>query len=92
MVKNTTRLSEEQLIRRYVDPKWDRYPGGRAHARLRDFGVPVWALVGHLRAVGNDVDRVALDYELPREAVDAALAFYRRNKELIDARILLNTA
>lgn len=92
MVKDTTRLREEQLIRRYVDPNWDRYPSGRADARLRDFGVPVWALVGHLRAVGNDVDRVAADYELPREAVDAALAFYRRHKDLIDARLILNTA
>ena len=51
----------------------------------------MWALVGHLRAVCDDVDRVAADYELPREAVEAALAYYRRNKDLIDARLLLNT-
>jgi len=92
VAKSRTRLNEEQLIRRHIDPDWDRYPGGRADARLRDSGVPVWALVGHLRAVGNDVDRVAADYELPREAVDAALAYYRRQKSLIEARRLLNTA
>jgi uncharacterized protein (DUF433 family) len=86
------KLTDEKLIRQYVDPSWDRYPGGRADARLRDTGVPVWALIGHLQAVGNDFDRVAADYDLPREAVDAALAFYRRHKDLIDARLALNTA
>jgi len=29
---------------------------------------------------------------LPRSAVEAALAFYRQNKDYIDARILLNSA
>ena len=83
---------QDRLIERHIDPNWDRYPGGRADARLRESGVPVWALIGHLRAVENDVDRVATDYELPREAVQAALAYYRRHKALIDARLLLNTA
>jgi uncharacterized protein (DUF433 family) len=86
------RLNDEQLIQRHIDPDWDRYPGGPADARLRDSGVPVWALVGHLRAVGDDLDQVAADYELPREAVDAALAYYRHHKSLIEARLLLNTA
>lgn len=92
MVRSGTGLTEEQLIQRYIDPDWDRYPGRRADARLRDSGVPVWALVGHLRVVGDNVDRVATDYELPREAVDAALAFYRRYKGLIDARLAHDTA
>jgi len=35
---------------------------------------------------------LARDYALPREAVEAALAYYRRNKEYIDARLLLNSA
>ena len=92
MIEDHTTPDDEQLIERHIDPNWDRYPGGRADARLREFGVPVWALVGHLRAVGNDVDQVAADYVLPREAVDAALAYYRRHKDLIDARLLLNSA
>jgi uncharacterized protein (DUF433 family) len=92
VVKHRKKLDEEQLIQRHVDPDWDRYPGGRADARLRDSGVPVWALVGHLRAIDNDLDRAAADYEIPREALDAALAFYRRHKSLIDARLLLNSA
>jgi uncharacterized protein (DUF433 family) len=85
-------LDERALIARYIDLEWDRYPGGRADARLRDFGVPIWALIAHLGAPGNDSDQLARDYQLPRSAVEAALAFYRQNKDYIDARILLNSA
>ena len=85
-------MNEQELIERYIDLDTDRYPGGRADARLREYGVPVWALIGQLRVLDGDVDQLARDYELPREAVDAALAYYRRNKEYIDARLLLNSA
>ena len=50
------------------------------------------ALIAHLGAPGNDSDQLARDYQLPRSAVEAALAFYRQNKDYIDARILLNSA
>jgi uncharacterized protein (DUF433 family) len=83
---------DQELIARYIDPEWDRYPSGRADARLKDYGVPVWALIGQLRAIGDDLDELAQSYRLLREAVDAALAYYRQNKKYIDARILLNSA
>ena len=85
-------MNEQQLIERYIDLDTDRYPSGRADARLRDYGVSVWVLIGQWRAIGGDLDQLALDYELPREAVEAALAYYRCNKEYIDARLLLNSA
>ena len=91
-IREGTRVDEQQLIEQYIDQEWDRYPGGRADARLKGYGVPVWALIGQLRAIGGDLDQLAADYELPREAVEAALAFYRRNKQYIDARLLLNSA
>jgi uncharacterized protein (DUF433 family) len=40
--------------------------------------------------VGDDVAQVAADYALPSEAVEAAMAYYRRHKDLIDARIVAN--
>jgi uncharacterized protein (DUF433 family) len=40
----------------------------------------------------GDVAQLAAAYALPREAVEAALAYYHRHKELIDARIALNAA
>ncbi|MGI8827951.1 MAG: DUF433 domain-containing protein [Chloroflexota bacterium] len=85
-------MDEQELIERYIDLETDRYPGGRADARLREYGVPVWALIGQLRALDGNVDELARDYELPREAVEAALGYYRCNKEYIDARLLLNSA
>lgn len=85
-------MDEQKLIERYIDLDTDRYPSGRADARLQRYGVPVWALIGQLRALGGNVDQLARDYELPREAVEAALAYYCRNKEYIDARLLLNSA
>lgn len=83
---------QQRLIEQYIDLNTDRYPGGRADARLREYGVPVWALIGQLRAIGGDLDQLAADYELPREAVEAALAYYDQNRQYIDARIALNAA
>jgi uncharacterized protein (DUF433 family) len=92
VAKSKARLDEDRLIQEYIDPDWDRYPAGRADARLREYGVSVWTLIGHLRAIGGDVDQLAADYELPHEAVEAALAYYRQNKDYVDARLLLNSA
>jgi hypothetical protein len=90
VAKSKSKLDEERLIAERIDPEWDRY-GGPADARTRE-GVPVWALVGHLRLTDGDTAATAAAYGLPRASVDAARAYYRRNAALIDARILLNTA
>ena len=51
----------------------------------------VWTLVGYWREVpGKDIVRVSDDYDVPVEAVQAALAFYTRNRALIDGRLALN--
>lgn len=79
----------EALIEKYIEP----HPAkpGLSNARLTtDRHVPVWALIGHLDVVEGDVDQVAHDYGVPREAVDAALAYYERHKASIDARLVLN--
>jgi hypothetical protein len=33
---------------------------------------------------------MAADYEVPREAVEAALAYYREHRETIEARLAAN--
>jgi len=79
-------MPDDQLIARYIelDPRHP-WPGD---ARLRDSGVHVWALVGHwLYATDSDAVAVARDYDLPEEAVRAALAYYGRHKGAIDARL-----
>jgi len=84
-------LDEQQLIEKHVDLDYDRY-GGRADARLKESGVSVWAIVTYLGVYDGNVDKVAWHYELTREEMEAALAYYRQNKKYIDARILLNEA
>jgi uncharacterized protein (DUF433 family) len=81
---------EDALIAQYIDPN----PHGRgpAEARLSQHGTSIWALVAYWRACSGDVQAVAHDYHLPVEAVEAALAYYQRHRDLIDARLLLNTA
>ena len=83
---------EQQLIERYVDPDVARYAGGRADARLRDSGVSVWAIIAFLRVYDDDVARVADHFSISEVEVDAALAYYRRNKKYVDARLTLNEA
>ena len=66
------------------------YRPGIADAILAEYGVPVWALVGAIRLAGATPDEVTEGYEVPREAVDAALAYYQRHRLVIDARIAAN--
>lgn len=75
----------EERFSHFINPD-----SGPSEARLRGYGVPVWALVGHLPAVDGDVARLAEDYGLPLAAAEAALAYYERHREAIDARLLLN--
>jgi uncharacterized protein (DUF433 family) len=55
-------------------------------------GVSVTALIDCLRSVDWDIDKTAHAYSLSVEAVEAAVAYYERHRDVIDARITLNTA
>jgi len=82
-------VGDRELITRYIE-KDPRRPS-LANARLIDSGVPIWALIGHYnQAVGQDLERVAADYEIPLAAAKAALAFYREHTAIIDDRIAAN--
>ena len=63
---------------------------GRHRARLTHCGVPVWALIAHLQGVDWDVAHTARDYDLPEEAVRAAIAYDEADPTYIDAFLLLN--
>jgi uncharacterized protein (DUF433 family) len=79
---------EPSLIDRWIEQS-PHYPGPQ-EARLVEYGVSVWVLIAYLRAVGGDAARVAEDYDLPLEAVEAAIAYYREHQALIDAQIIAN--
>ena len=77
-------IDQQSLIERYVTLE---RVGDPARAWLRGSGVPVWALVGLWRTVDEDAATVADEYQLPLEAVEAALAYYRQHKPEIDGRL-----
>ena len=83
-------MDDEQIIRHYIaaDPQWS----DPAEARVAGYGVPVWALIGYLRAVDGDLTRTAQDYDLPEAAVRSVVAYYRRNREVTDASLIENAA
>lgn len=86
MAKTRAKLDDDRLIAEHVEYD-EQLKSGRGDARLRGSKVPVWAIVGYLRAV-PDADQVAKDYGIPVDEVRAAQAFYRRFPFDVDARLL----
>lgn len=80
---------EERLIIRHVET--DRLQLGPADARLTDSGVSVWAIAGYAPLVDWNAEAIAADYGLTLEEVEAALAYYHRHRDAIEARITANT-
>lgn len=80
----------DALLARWIEE--DMHRPGPADARLREFGVAVWAIVGHLEGAGGSVAQTATDYDVPPEAVIAARQYYERNVAAIDARRARNCA
>ena len=80
-------MRERELIAHWIEQHT-----GPEEARLVDSGLPVWMLVGYLAMVNGDLYRVVEDCGVPRQAVEAALAYYRRHRRAIDARIAVNAA
>jgi len=91
-IRRSSKLDDQQLIDLYIDQDVDRYPGGRADARLRDSGVSVWAIVSFLKVYEGIASKVAEHFDMRPVEVEAALAYYRLNKARVDARVALNEA
>jgi hypothetical protein len=83
-----SKRTDAELIRLYVDAS--PAVGGFAEARLRRSWVPLWALIGHIPVVGNDAEALVDAYEIPVEEAETALAYYRRHRADIDARLEAN--
>lgn len=85
----TAQQTEDALIAEWIEPHPTK--GGRDEYRLnKERAISVWAIIGYLEATQGDRDRVARTYLIPREAVDAAIAYYERNREVIDNRLDAN--
>lgn len=76
------------LILQYIEP--DRRPGAD-NVRLKPYGQHVWVIIGDYLAHG-DLHKTAQTHNIPAEAVKAAIAYYQHFKEVIDNRLMANTA
>jgi uncharacterized protein (DUF433 family) len=81
-----TAQEKADLIARYIAP--DPHKAGIYNAIIAPYGVSVWIIVARFETVnGGDIDEAAAEYDLPREAVEAALAYYEQHGPAIDAKI-----
>jgi hypothetical protein len=55
-------------------------------------GVKVWAVIGDLRTNDGDVRCTAQGYDLPEEAVRAAMVLHERHRTFIDNRLDRNAS
>lgn len=80
----------DALIAAHIEPH-PHYPGaGEVRLKVEDGGVPVWAIIGALTPSGDNIDAVARDYAISREAVVAAWAYYGLHSDAIDYRLSEN--
>ncbi len=82
-----TQSRNDTLVAAYIEQNPDR--PGKDEARLKTYGVSVWAIIGYWKTTGN-IAETAAGYDVPIEAVEAALVYYDRHRELIDARLDVN--
>ena len=73
----------EQTWRKYIDEE------SRNIAIIRNKGMSVWSLVRFYRICQGDKDRILASYlgELSREELEAALAYYWANHDIIDRKL-----
>jgi len=75
------------LIERHIEPHPDPVKHGPAWYRLKERGVPVYAVIGSLTPDRDNVDDVADAFGVSRDAVVAAIAYYDLHRSAIDARL-----
>ncbi len=81
-------MNDDELIQQHIEV--NPHKPWRGEVRLKNSAIAVWAIIGSVPAVEGDLDRLAAAFAIPRIEVDAALAYYRRNKCAIDARLEAN--
>lgn len=83
-----TQPRSDALVAAYIEQ--DPTHPGKDEARLKAYGVSVWAIIGKWKAANGDLAKVAAEYAVPTEAVEAAVAYYERYKAFIDNRLAAN--
>ena len=79
---------DDAALEAMVEPHPDK---GRPYARLVEYGTPIGVLINRMgEPTPENIARVAWEYQIPEEAVHAALRYYERNKKFVDAVIILH--
>jgi uncharacterized protein (DUF433 family) len=70
---------------------------GEDRARTRGSGIAVWAIIGYLRALNPEfteqaIQQAARDFNIQANEVEAAIAYYQAHRDVIDARLKINSA
>ncbi len=81
-------MTNDELIETWIE--LNPHKQRKEEAVIRHTLVPVWSLVGFSAAYHGDLARVAKGFNIPLEAVEAAMAYYAANKCVIDNRIEAN--
>lgn len=92
MVRELTENETDALIERHIEPHPDPVKAGYAWYRLKERGVPVYAIIGNMTRAFDNAEDVADAFSVSREAVDAALAYNRQHQSAIDSRLAANRA
>jgi uncharacterized protein (DUF433 family) len=86
-IRDDDRLPREQeLIDRLIEPHYGKR--GYSESVVVDNGTSVWVVIQDWLS-DSDLTRVRSNWGLTEEAFAAAIAYYRRHKQVIDARIAL---
>lgn len=83
-----TAPEKQALIAEYVEQNPHR--PGKDEARLKKYGVSVWAIAEKYRVTNGNAAHVAWLYEVPIDAIEAAIAYYEQHKAIIENRIAAN--
>lgn len=84
------KLTPHQFFDRNIEENPQRPGAAEARLSLPDVAIPVWALAGHYRVIGDDVTQLAPDDEIPVEAARVAVMFYLAHQVMIGARLCEN--
>ena len=80
-------MSSQDLVERWIVP--DTVRSGPEEARVKGYGVHVWVILDLLKKYQVGKQSAARAYDLPLEAIDAALLYYETYKRDFDAKLAL---
>ena len=92
MAPMLTNSGTDALIAQHIEPHPDPVKQGHGWYRLKERGVPVYAIIGATSPSFDNLDDVADAFGVSRDAVSAAVAYYQRHQAAIDARLSANHA